>query len=419
MGAVTATTAVGIGAIIAGVVAGWNQVKNFVLGCRSLLLYNIRVDHQAVYILRKYLHALGKKPIGVTHALWQTTSAVKSAPQSVELSMLSVSTSPGAIYFVRGGWLTFVYSESFLYLRAPKTVAIHTLIKQAFDQHNSSVNRSNFFIHYPYGSRFKNADTATKTMNGPTPVVDNGADNIYDASICLNYHKDDIGHAKASSLDNLYLDSQMQEAVNDIRHWYNSRSWYEQHLISWRRGWVIYGPPGCGKTKFLRAVAEDLALPLNVFDLATMTNADFMAAVRINTGIMLFEDFDTIFEGRVNKTDTIQDRGITFDCFLNTLDGVNSNTGKFFVITTNNLECLDPAIAGTTATRPGRIDRVFKFQHLPEEGKRWMTNKILGDWDSSKWQDLLQDTTPVSGAVFQNTCCQRAMDLYWAETTDN
>ena len=72
----------------------------------------------------------------------------------------------------------------------------------------------------------------------------------------------------------------------------------------------------------IRGIAEDIDLPVYVFDLATLFNNELRAYWRemlTNVPcIALIEDIDAIFKGRQN----IAGGHLTFDCLLNCLDGI-------------------------------------------------------------------------------------------------
>ncbi len=50
------------------------------------------------------------------------------------------------------------------------------------------------------------------------------------------------------------------------------------------------------------------------------------------------------------------ENNITFSGLLNAIDGIASQEGRLFVMTTNYYDRLDPALI-----RPGRVDRVIYF----------------------------------------------------------
>ena len=157
---------------------------------------------------------------------------------------------------------------------------------------------------------------------------------------------------------------------------------------------MLYGPPGTGKTALARAFAEDLNMPIYVYNLAEMGNHDLMKAwaeMQMNVPcIALIEDIDNVFHGRENvarknagfsddhgpaKKDDDEGRRprprhawprpLTFDCLLNCLDGVERADGIFTIITTNDIGQGGPG-PRPAAEAAGRDDRVH--QHPPRPG---------------------------------------------------
>jgi ATP-dependent 26S proteasome regulatory subunit len=40
--------------------------------------------------------------------------------------------------------------------------------------------------------------------------------------------------------------------VADVQDFTESTSWYRERGVPYRRGYLLYGPPGCGKTSFIQ-----------------------------------------------------------------------------------------------------------------------------------------------------------------------
>jgi len=240
----------------------------------------------------------------------------------------------------------------------------------------------------------------------------------------LQWSPDDLGtnrvnHGSALAQQALSQDSRVM--VEEVRRWKTAENWYKARGIPWRRGWLLHGAPGTGKTSLVRAVAEDFDLPVFVFDLATLYNDELQASWHKMLChvpcVALIEDIDTIFEGRENKAGG----HLTFDCLLNCLDGVERTDGVLLIITTNRLDKLDPALgvpSSQTSTRPGRVDRVLELRDLDEAGRRQLCHRILHEWPET-WEETVRLGAGETGAQFQERCTQLALTKYWEAKEDH
>src|SRR5207244_9320578 len=118
---------------------------------------------------------------------------------------------------------------------------------------------------------------------------------------------DELGKAtfqKGSALGNLIFPERIKNLIREIELWRNSRSWYRDKGIPWKRGWLLYGPPGTGKTALARAFAEDLNMPIYVFNLAEISNFELIKAwsdMQVNVPcIALIQALANVFHGRTN-----------------------------------------------------------------------------------------------------------------------
>lgn len=205
----------------------------------------------------------------------------------------------------------------------------------------------------------------------------------------LHWNQKDIGsHTTAKPFECYVLDESSTQARDDFKRWMSLKSWYNERGIPWRRGHLYYGPPGTGKTSLARAIAQEADMPVFAFDLSSLSNNEFCAEWQRMQGstpcMALIEDIDGCFDGRKNVLEE-HGSGLTFDCLLNAIGGIESCDGVFVVITTNKPESLDEAIGkpsdltGTQSSRPGRIDRVYQLALPSMEQSEKIITRILGE----------------------------------------
>jgi hypothetical protein len=150
----------------------------------------------------------------------------------------------------------------------------------------------------------------------------------------------------------------IREAVEGFA---GNRAAFEALRFPWRRGILLVGPPGTGKTMVCKAAGAALPeLPfLYVRDMRdSMMRPDalgevFRSARRLAPCILVFEDLDGLF-GPERRS-----------LFLNELDGFQNNEGVLVLASSNHPERVDTALLH----RPSRFDRVFRLG-LPELAER-------------------------------------------------
>ena len=174
------------------------------------------------------------------------------------------------------------------------------------------------------------------------------------------------------------------------------------HLgIPFRRGYLLYGAPGSGKTSIIHSLAGELGLDIYIISLskAGLDDASLNSLICSlpEQCVAIMEDIDAAFthgltrdmsgteledpqvrdpsrrdhnddseddanDKRDEKPSSGGDSGssgckITLSGLLNALDGISAQEGRILFATTNRYHTLDPAL-----TRPGRMDLHVEFR---------------------------------------------------------
>jgi len=167
---------------------------------------------------------------------------------------------------------------------------------------------------------------------------------------------------------------QAQELLADMRAFLASKAWYQRIGVPYRRGYLLYGPPGNGKTSVIKALVGELGMSIYLLVLSDPEMNDR----RLNDllshvpdhNLILLEDIDCAFVRRTGANGKLG--GLTFSGLLNAIDGVASPEARLLVMTTNHLERLDPALI-----RPGRADVKLAFGNATADQARRLFERFF------------------------------------------
>ena len=163
-------------------------------------------------------------------------------------------------------------------------------------------------------------------------------------------------------IDTVVLDKGVKERiVNDVQEFCQSATWYYNMGIPYRRGYLLHGPPGTGKTSFIKALASHLDYDIATLNLGqrglTDDRLQHLLSVVPERTFLLLEDADAAFSNRrQTDADGYQGANVTFSGLLNALDGLESSEERILFLTTNKPEEMDAALI-----RPGRVDVIERL----------------------------------------------------------
>jgi transitional endoplasmic reticulum ATPase len=169
-----------------------------------------------------------------------------------------------------------------------------------------------------------------------------------------------------ASWDDVILDPAMKsKLIHDVEGFFDNRELYKSMNIPWKRGVILHGLPGNGKTISIKALINTLAArptPVQSLYVKSLDSCPgpkwsmqqiFSHARLMAPCLLILEDLDSLVEDK------------TRSYFLNQVDGLESNDGILMIGSTNHLNRLDPAVT----KRPSRFDRKYHFK-LPNVDER-------------------------------------------------
>ncbi|XP_072968938.1 cell division control protein 48 homolog C-like [Typha angustifolia] len=223
---------------------------------------------------------------------------------------------------------------------------------------------------------------------------------------------------------------------DDIGGHYSLRKEFDRHIIQrikcpekykklgvdLESGFLLYGPPGCGKTLIAKAVANEAGanfihikgpelLSKYVGDSESEVRKLFTRARTSSPCILFFDEVDAIMTKRGKEGGWVVER--LLNQLLIELDGGDQRRGVYVIGATNRIEAIDPAVL-----RPGRFGKVI-YVPLPGANERGLILKTLArkkpiaadvDFDILAQREEFKNFTGVDLANLMNEAAMAVLD---------
>uniref|UniRef100_A0A7N0RFT8 AAA+ ATPase domain-containing protein n=1 Tax=Kalanchoe fedtschenkoi TaxID=63787 RepID=A0A7N0RFT8_KALFE len=206
-----------------------------------------------------------------------------------------------------------------------------------------------------------------------------------------------------STFDTVAMDSAKKaEIVKDLTAFSEGREYYERVGKAWKRGYLLHGPPGTGKSTMIAAIAN--FMKYDIYDLELTAVMDNMELRKLLTetsskSIIVIEDIDCSIDltgdrkkkrsssnsatsaagqflglEKAGSNDQNESK-VTLSGLLNFIDGLWSACGseRIIIFTTNHLDRLDPALI-----RRGRMDLHIEMSYCTFEAFKVLAKNYTG-----------------------------------------
>ncbi|KAK7316376.1 hypothetical protein VNO77_35375 [Canavalia gladiata] len=233
--------------------------------------------------------------------------------------------------------------------------------------------------------------------------------------------------------DTLAMDpKKKEEIVNDLVKFRSGKEYYAKIGKAWKRGYLLFGPPGTGKSSMIAAMANFMNYDVYDLELTAVKENTELRKLLIETSsksIIVIEDIDCSIDltgQRKKKKEKEKDEDeeqqqpknpvkkaeeeekkeskVTLSGLLNFIDGIWSACGgeRIIIFTTNFVEKLDPALI-----RRGRMDKHIEMSYCGFEAFKILAKNYLDVVDEShslfpKIEKLLGETNMTPADVAEN-----------------
>jgi len=212
---------------------------------------------------------------------------------------------------------------------------------------------------------------------------------------------------KSHTWDDVILSQDKKVIIqSNINGLFKHRDQYREFGIPVKRGIILHGPPGTGKTQVCKALASTslgysvlYVLPKDFDSQSGGVSRIAKMAQDLAPCLMIIEDIDFVAKDRA-----LGNAGVVIE-LMNYLDGLEEFGDIVTFGTTNHLDVLEDAIKN----RPGRFDRIIEIGKPEQDERIRMIKAFTSKFDTS--QIDMNKMTEILGSHLENLSGAHIKDL--------
>ena len=221
---------------------------------------------------------------------------------------------------------------------------------------------------------------------------------------------EDLELERTYSWDELFLaESTKRLIIDETLGFFDREALYRQMDLPYRRGVLLHGAPGTGKTLVGKILASSLGNCSFIWVTARHVSdgesvATIFSLARYASRVVLFfEDLDFYASERTYYQGDSSNLGE----LLVQLDGMHSNHGTLVIATTNDLSAIEPALK----ERPSRFDRVVELAPAPSDVRQAHLLKLLSPYGvtTADLRSVIKKSDGFTGAQLQELAVRARM----------
>ncbi|CAA7051967.1 unnamed protein product [Microthlaspi erraticum] len=229
----------------------------------------------------------------------------------------------------------------------------------------------------------------------------NNQSHVFDYSSWSKGRWSSVPFDHPATFETLAMDPEKKEAIKkDLIRFSKAKDYYRKVGKAWKRGYLLFGPPGTGKSTMIAAMANFMNYDVYELELTIVKDNSDLKKLMLETkgkSIFVVEDIDCSLDltgQRKKKKDEDEDDDdddeeeeedaskkkwkrestVTLSGLLNAIDGLwSSCSGEMIIVfTTNFVDDLDPALI-----RRGRMDNHIEMSYCRFEAFKVLAKNYL------------------------------------------